>query len=99
MVLDVVVEVAVPSVAHQGVGEVGESQVEPGVVLLENASPVNVLMHHERVGPRVRDLHDQVEHTVEPGEMGEQEQGGWDRGGEVEDQMCQEDDVCVVTHD
>lgn len=99
VVFDVVVKVTVPGVAHQGVGDVGEAQVEPRVLFFEDTSPVDVLVHHERVGARVGDLHDQMEDTVEPGEVREQEQGGGDRGGEVEDEMCQKDDIGLVAHD
>lgn len=75
VVLDVVVEVAVPGVAHERVQQVGEGGVEPGVALVQHAPAVDVLVHHERVGARVRDLHDDVQDAVEPGEVAEQQQG------------------------
>lgn len=99
VVLHVVVEVAVPRVAHERVQDVGEVEVEPGVALLEHAVSVDVLVHHERIGPRVRDLHDQVQDTVEPGEVVEEQQGRGDRGGEVQDEVGEKHDVRLLADD
>lgn len=99
VVLDVVVEVRVPGVAHEGVQQVGEGEVEPGVGLVEDAAAVDVLVHHQRVGAGVGDLHDGVHDAVDPGEVVEEPQGRRHRGGEVQDHVGEHDDVRLDAHD
>lgn len=99
VVLHMVVKVRVPGVAHQGVQQVGEGEVEPGVRLVQDAAAVDVLVHHERVGAGVGDLHDGMHDAVDPGEMVEEPQGRWYRGGEVQDHVCEHDDVRLDAND
>lgn len=53
VVLDVVVEVRVPGVAHKGVQQVREGEVEPGIGLVQDTAAVDVLVHHQGVGAGV----------------------------------------------
>lgn len=56
VVLDVVVEVAVPGVAHERIEHVWEGVVEPCHVLSQDTSHVDVLVHHEGVGTDIAEL-------------------------------------------
>ncbi|TKW51113.1 hypothetical protein CTA1_12224 [Colletotrichum tanaceti] len=103
VVLDVVVEVGVPGVAHEGVGDVGEGGVEgpqeaaglPG----EDAAHVDVLVHHEGVGADVVELHGHVQRAVDVAETAEQQQGARHGGGQVEEQVGEHQDVGLVADD
>jgi len=93
VVLDVVVVVRVPGVAHEGVHDVGEEVVDEGEAAGEHAALVDVLVLEQGVGSHVVALHGDVEDGVQVGEAGEEEDGGGDRGGEVEEEVRDEDDV------
>jgi hypothetical protein len=60
MVLDVVVVVSVPSVAHERVEEVRETCIEDRESFREDPTTVNVLVHHEGVAAHIGELHDDV---------------------------------------
>lgn len=68
-------EVAVPGVAHERVEDVGEDGVDQGVFFVQNAPHVDVLVHEERVGAHVVELHCGVEDAVPPAEVVEEVQG------------------------
>lgn len=99
MVLDMVVEVRVPRVSHERIQDVREELVEEGKSRVEDASHVDVLMHHERVRTDVRRLHDAVQDGVDPGEVIEEERGAGHRRGEVEQEVSEHDDVCLNADD
>ena len=99
MVLDVVVVVCVPGVAHERIEDVGEGAVEPGEARRQDAAHVDVLVHHERVGAHVVELHGEVEEGVRVGEAVEEVEGGGNRGAEVEEEVRHEDDVGRMPHE
>ena len=78
-----------PGMSHERVGEVGEYAVEQGVwiSLREDAALVDVLVHHQRVGPGVRELHRSVKDAVDPAEVIEEQDGAWCGCREIEDEM------------
>ena len=69
VVLDVVIVVRVPRVAHQGIRDVGKDRVEEPEGLAEDTAHVDVLVHHQGVGANEVRLHDPVEDAMEPGEV------------------------------
>ena len=75
--------------SHERVSEVGEYAVEQGVwiSLREDAALVDVLVHHQRVGPSVRELHRSVEDAVDPVETTVEQDGAWYGCREIEDEM------------
>lgn len=75
VVLNMVIEVRIPRVAHEGVGNVGEDGIEKGEAFVQDPAHMDVLVHHQRVGADVADLHDEVQHRVDPGESPEQDDG------------------------
>lgn len=100
MMLDMMIVVGVPGVAHQRIGEVGEQLVEPGQGrgALQDAAHVDVLVHHQRVGADVVRLHDPMQDSVDPAKMPEQHDGAGHGGGEVQQQMGQHHDVGFHAH-
>lgn len=100
VVLDVVVVVRVPGVAHEWIQDEGEGAVQPGPALGQHAALVDVLVHHERVRGHVEELHEEVQHAVGPGKVHkEQVRGARDGGGEVDEQMRPHDNVRLGAHD
>lgn len=91
VVLDVVVVVRVPGVAHQGIQNIGKHGVEyprPPFIFGQDATHVDVLVHHQRVGAHVPAVEDGVEDGVRPGEADKEEiHGGRDSGGKVDEEV------------
>ena len=75
VVLNVVKEVRVPGMAHERVEDVGEDGVDQGVFFVQHAPHVDVLVHEQRVGAHVVELHGGVEDAVPPAEVVEEVQG------------------------
>lgn len=99
VVLDMMVEVAVPGMAHERIEHVGEGVVEPGHVLGQDTSHVDVLVHHEGVGADIAELQDQVQDAVKPCEGVEEVEDAGDGGGEVEEEMGDNEHVGLYTHE
>lgn len=102
VVLHVMVEVRVPGVAHQGVGDVGEQQVEgarPRPPLRQHPARVDVLVHHQRVRAHVIELHGEVQHAAQVAEVAVQPYRAGDGRGEVQDQVRHHDHVRLVPRD
>ena len=99
VVLDVVEVVRVPGVAHERVHDVWEGLIDQGVGLVEDAAHVDVLVHHERVGAHVVQLHERVERAVPPLEVVEEVDCRGYARREVEEQMGEHDNVGVDAHD
>lgn len=99
VVLDVVVIVGVPGVAHERVGDVGEQLVKPAEAFLQDPAHVDMLVHHEGVRAHVVGLHDPVQDTVRPVEVSEQEDCTGDRGCEIQQQVGEHHHVGVNAHD
>lgn len=93
VVLDVMVVVRVPRMSHERVGDVGKERVKQPELLGEDSAHVDVLVHHERVGPHVVRLHDPVEDPMDPSEVIVQVDCTGDGGGEVQDEMRQHHNV------
>lgn len=99
MVLDVVVVVGVPRMAHERVCDVWEDGVDELESLLENAAHMNLLVHHKRVGAHVAQLHYKMQYSVDPGEIPEEKNGAGNGGGKVEQQVREHDNICLDAHD
>lgn len=95
VVLDVVVEVAVPRVAHEGVHDIGEQRVEQGKATVQHAVLVDVLVLEQRVGPNVGGLHEHVQDGMGVAEAGEEHGGARQRGAKVDEQVRHKDDVSL----
>ena len=93
------VVVAVPGVAHQRVGDVREDAVEEGELLGQDAPLVDVLVHHECVGPHVVDGHGSVKDTMKVSEVSEQKDCTRQLRREVQQQMRQHNHICLMTND
>lgn len=99
VVLDVVVEVGVEGVAQEGLDDVREGLVEPGVFLLQDSVAVDVVVEHEGEGSGVVCYHETVEDGVGPGEVVEQKSSALREGEKVDEDMGEEDDVCWTPND
>ena len=95
VVLDVMVVVGVPRMAHQRVRDVREQHVEQPVLAVQNAAHVDVLVHHQRVRAHVPPLHQQVQHAVQPAEAVEEQHRARHGGAEVQQQVCEHRHVCL----
>lgn len=62
-------EVRIPGVAHQRIKDVGEDSVDQRILLVQNASHVDVLVHEQGVGSHIVELYSGVEDTVPPVEV------------------------------
>lgn len=90
VVLHVVVEVCVPRMAHQRVGDVRErdiEQVDQRILLAQHTTAVDVLMHHECVRAHVVELHGGVDDSMQIREVVVEPNCARDGGGEVEDEV------------
>lgn len=101
VMLDVVIVVRVPCVAHQRVDDVGEESIDDSEArrLGEDAPHVNVLVHHKAVGAHIIELHSEVENSMNIGEVVEEKASTRHQGSEVENQMCQHYHISLVAHD
>lgn len=97
MVLDVVVEVTVPGVAHERIENVRKDGIEDGVLFRQNASLVDMLVLHQGVGPDVIHLHDEMAHGMDIGEVPEKIQRTGHQRGEVDEEMRNHDHVGLVS--
>lgn len=98
VVLDVVVEVAVPRVAHERIHDVGKQLVDDGKAAGEHAALVDVLVLEQRVRPHVGALQRDVQDGMEVAEAGEEQHGAGDRGAKVQQQVRHEDGVGLDAH-
>lgn len=95
VVLDVVVVVRVPRVAHQRIGDVGEDRVEEPEGLAEDPAHVDVLVHHEGVGADKVRLHDPVEDAMEPSEVVVEVESARDESREVDNEVIEHHDISL----
>lgn len=101
VMLDMVVVVRVPCVAHQGVDDVGEESIDDSeaVRLGEDAPHVDMLVHHKSVGTHIIELYSEMENSMDIGEAVEEEGSARYRGSEIEDQMRQHDHISLMAYD
>jgi hypothetical protein len=57
VMFDVVIEVRVPSVPHHRIENVREQRIKPCILFGKDSAAMNVLVHHECVGPDIVRLH------------------------------------------
>src|SRR5699024_1663530 len=81
---------------HQRVEQVREQLVEEAVWLGQDAPLVDVLVHHERVGAEVVELHGDVEDAVDVGEAVVEEDGARHRSRKVDDEVRDHGNVRLV---
>lgn len=99
VVLDVVVKVGIPRVSHERVEQVGERVVKEAEALVQDTAHMNVLVHHQRVGAHVGQLHQRVQDSVNPSKGAKEEESGTrDRGGKVQQQVRQHHHICLDPH-
>lgn len=97
--LDMMVKVGIPAVSHERIKDIREQRVEDDELLAEDASHVNVLMHHEGIRAHITDLHEAVDEGVNPPELVKEQRGARDRRGKVQQQVRDHDDVCLNSND
>jgi hypothetical protein len=99
VVLDVMVVVRVPRVAHQRLEYDGPALIEQAVFLLQEAVVVNVIMEQQRESPLVPHLHDTVKHSVRPCVVNVEQNGAWHRRRQVQYDVRQKHDVDRLADD
>lgn len=97
--LDVVVKVGIPAVSHERIEDIGEQRVEDDELLAEDASHVDVLVHHEGIRAHITDLHKAVDKSVNPPEPVKEEGSARDRRGKVQQQVRDHHDVRLNPND
>jgi hypothetical protein len=99
MVLHMVVVVRVPGVAHERFQNVGEAEVEHGPVLRQHAVVVDVVVHQESEGARTPKGESRVEDAMDPREVVEQVDCTREVDAHVQDDVCEEHDICRMADD
>lgn len=85
--------------AHEGVQDVGEGGIEEFELLVQNTAHVDVLVHHERVGAHVVELHGGVQRAVPPVEVVEEVYGRGNASEEVEEQVGEHNHIGLDADD
>lgn len=93
VMLDVVVIVRVPSMAHQRLEHIRKGDVKPVPVLGQDAIIVDMVVHEQGERAGAPKAVDRMEYPVEVGEVVEEVDGTGDIDTEVEKNVGEEDDV------
>ena len=74
--------------AHKGIEDIWENVIKKGKTLVEDATHMNMLVHHEGVGAHVGDLHDKMQDAMNPSEVVEEENSAGNGSEDVKQKMC-----------
>lgn len=81
--------------AHKRIKDVREKRIKPGQLFGQDATHMDMLMHHQRISTDIIRLHEPVQDTMDPTEMAPvQVHCAGDGSAEIKNQVREHDHVC-----